>query len=103
MRKKKEEEKEEEEKRKEDFRGIILSIRLCSIITQPRSRRKVNRGNSEYASERDRAIRSRLRRKRSRGRPGPRRCDVLVAVSQRERERGESNRDETGRVSIRLV
>lgn len=52
MRKKKEEEKEEEEERKEDFRGIILSIRLCSIITQPRSRRKVNRGNSEYASKR---------------------------------------------------
>lgn len=25
-------------KRKEDFRGIILSIRLCSIITQPSSR-----------------------------------------------------------------
>ena len=51
------------------------------------------------ASERDRAIRSRLRRKRSRERPGPRRCDVLVAVSQRE---GEANRIETRRVEYRL-
>lgn len=30
--------KKKRKERKEDFRGIILSIRLCSIITQPSSR-----------------------------------------------------------------
>lgn len=40
MRKKKEREERRRrgKERKEDFRGIILSIRLCSIITQPSSR-----------------------------------------------------------------